>query len=135
MSCIQWNDSYNIGVKQVDEQHTRLIGIMNTLCDALDNGKGNEIIGDIIREMSDYAGSHFRLEEGYFDTFHYEKTEEHKAQHQTFIQKVESLKKDVEAKKEGVLLDAVVFLGEWFTNHVLKFDREYVECFHKNGVY
>ena len=34
----------------------------------------------------------------------------------------------------AILKEAADFSGEWLINHILGSDKEYVECFQKNGV-
>jgi hemerythrin len=133
MICVQWTPAFNIGINDIDMQHKWLVSIMNKLCDAVNKKKGGKVISDIIKEMWNYANVHFDLEEKYFDEFHYEKADEHKAMHREFSKKVQSLARDFEEGKESVPMDAISFLGEWFINHTQTADREYVPLFHAHG--
>ncbi|MBN2096580.1 hemerythrin family protein [Candidatus Peregrinibacteria bacterium] len=135
MTCVQWNQSYNVDVKEIDGQHQKLVGIMNKLCESIDGGVDDFVIDEIVQDMADYALTHFETEEKYFREFDYKKTDEHIAQHREFSQKVLSLQKDLREDKRNVSADAIGFLGQWFAEHVLKYDREYVECFHEHGLY
>ena len=135
MTCIQWNQSYNVDVKEIDDQHQKLIGIMNKLCESIDGGVDDFVINEITQDMADYALTHFETEEKYFHEFDYKKTDEHIAQHREFSQKVLSLQKDLRDGKENVSTDAITFLGQWFADHVLKYDKEYVSLFHEHGLY
>jgi hemerythrin-like metal-binding protein len=134
MICVEWIPKFDLGISEIDTQHKQLISIMNKLCNALNNGEENKIIAEIIKEMWSYAHYHFELEEKYFDEFHYEKTEEHKAWHRAFYKKVEDLAKDFDKGGKTVAIDAISFLGRWFIDHTQTFDREYVPMFHKNGL-
>jgi hemerythrin len=118
--------------------------MINKLCSVLAEdanprsfmGKGaqDNITEEILGDMTEYASSHFFLEETYFQKFHYEKTEEHMAQHELFRLKVHSLKTDLAKGKESVATETLAYLSNWFVEHILHFDREYVECFHKHGL-
>lgn len=144
MACAQWNDDYSLGIKAIDDQHKRLFGMINRLCTALSEnanqrsfiGKGAQesVTEEILSEMTDYASTHFFLEERYFQEFHYEKMEEHMSQHELFRLKVNSLKADLEKGKDTVALEALAYLSNWFVEHILHYDRQYVECFHKHGL-
>lgn len=135
MICIEWIDQFNIGVHEIDEQHKELIGIMNKICTSINEGKASEVIDEALQEMQNYAMTHFALEEKYFNEFHYEKTEAHKAWHRSFSEKVKELLEQMKHDKESVSIDAISFLGGWFIDHTQTFDREYVETFHEHGVY
>lgn len=135
MQCVIWNDRFEVGINIIDEQHKGLVDIMNKLCDSLDQGTEKEVIQDVLKELSDFAVSHFGTEEKYFKEFNYEKTEEHIAEHNKFKEKIESLKKDCDEKScSNVSTDAMAYLGEWFAEHVLKFDRDYVPTFKGHGL-
>lgn len=134
MICVEWIDKFNLGISQIDDQHKRLVAIMNKICTALNEGRGIEVAGEALAEMEDYALTHFTLEEKYFDEFHYEKTEEHKAWHRDFINRVQALKRELESGKKTVSVDAISFLGGWFIDHTQTFDRDYVPTFKIHGV-
>ncbi len=144
MECAKWNDDYNLGIQEIDDQHKQLFGMINRLCVALAEdgnprtfmGKGvqDNITEEILGEMTEYASTHFFVEEKYFQKFQYEKTQEHMAQHELFRLKVDSLKTELANGKESVALETLAYLSNWFVEHILHFDREYVECFHKHGL-
>lgn len=135
MTCIKWNQSYNVGVHEIDEQHQKLVNTMNKLCESINGGVDDFVINEIVQDMADYALTHLKTEEKYFHEFDYEKADEHISQHHEFSQKVLSLQKDLQDGKGNVSSDAITFLGEWFANHVLKYDKEYIKCFHEHGLY
>ena len=134
MICVEWIDKFNLGIHEIDEQHKKLIGIMNKICNALNEGEESRIIEEVLMEMQDYALTHFALEEKYFDEFHYNKTELHKAWHQTFSKKVQEMLSDLKHNKRSVSIDAIAFLGGWFIDHTQTLDREYVSLFQEHGL-
>lgn len=142
-ACAQWNDDYNLGIKAIDEQHKKLFGMINKLCSALEQdgdrrtfmGKGaqDSVTEEILAEMTDYASTHFFLEEKYFEEFDYDKAE-HMAQHELFRYKTNALKQDLKNGKETVAMETLAYLSNWFVEHILHYDRDYVECFHQHGL-
>jgi hemerythrin len=136
MECVKWSGAFSVGVKEIDEQHQKLVAIMNKLCDAIDknHGKEMEVIGTVLDELAEYAVVHFDTEEKYFHEFNYEKTEEHEAQHKEFAYKIESLKNDLTEGVEKVTTDTIAYLGQWFAEHVNDHDKQYVQCFHEHGL-
>ena len=134
MICVEWIPKFNLGINEIDDQHKRLIDIMNKLCNSLNQAEEGNIISEVIKEMWSYAHYHFELEEKYFDEFHYEKSEAHKAWHREFYKKVEALAKEFDEGKKSVSIDTISFLGGWFIDHTQTFDREYVALFHEHGL-
>jgi len=39
MICVEWIDKFNLGIAEIDAQHKRLIGMMNQICSALNEGR------------------------------------------------------------------------------------------------
>jgi hemerythrin len=134
MALIQWKDDYSVGVLLIDTQHKRLIELINSLNDAMKQGKGKEIIGKIISEMLLYTKRHFSTEEQYFDKFNYEKSEEHKCEHNEFVKKVQNFKADYEAGKIGVSVSVMNFLSSWLREHILDSDKQYRTFMKENNI-
>ena len=59
MAFYEWQDSFSVGNKTMDEQHKKMIGILNQLHDAMSEGKPTNEIGLIVSEMVDYTKFHF----------------------------------------------------------------------------
>ncbi len=82
---VEWDESFSVGVKEIDEQHKKLISILNTLYHAMSRGKGKEILTHIIEELKNYAVYHFSTEEEYMKKFNCKIYKEHKALHDEFM--------------------------------------------------
>ena len=134
MSIINWSKRYELGIKEIDDQHHNLVNIINKLFDSYNQEAELEIIIDIIDELLAYADIHFGTEEGYFDKFQFEGAAEHRAEHRRFKERINSLKNKLEINKSEVIEDALNILGEWFSDHEEQYDRKYVPCFKKNGL-
>lgn len=62
---IEWNDSYLLGVPEIDQQHKHLIAIANELYDV---ATGDESVYEtkmpvILKKLTDYTVYHFSMEE------------------------------------------------------------------------
>ena len=79
--AILWDDSYKIGIDIIDRQHKEFVDTLNDLIDAMDKNNTNEVIASVFDRIERYATYHFQTEEMYFDEFHYEEADEHKAIH------------------------------------------------------
>ena len=66
MPLIAWDQGFSVGVGSIDEQHKKLIGLLNDLHDAMRFGKGRDVLGKVLAELIDYTAYHFRTEEGLF---------------------------------------------------------------------
>jgi hemerythrin len=134
MVLINWNNSLSVDVEEIDQQHKRLIAIINDLNSAMKQGKGKDIIGGIVRGLIDYAVVHFKTEENYFEQFGYSETDDHIAEHVSFIQKVSEFKDGYEKGTLGLTIQVMQFLSDWLQNHIKGTDKKYSQFFNNNGL-
>ncbi|MBI5306473.1 hemerythrin family protein [Candidatus Wolfebacteria bacterium] len=135
MSLIEWDQSFDVGVKLINDQHKRLFLLFNKLYDAKEKNI-EKTLNDTIQELMFYVDFHFRTEEKYFKEFQYEKTKEHMEQHKIFENKAKDFhKKYLEKKEEGKLTQEIInFLKDWLINHIKIVDKEYKKCFNDHGL-
>lgn len=135
MSLLKWKNEYSVGVQEIDNQHMKLIELINKLFDAMKQGQANAVIGQILNELSTYASTHFKTEEKYFELFDYMESEKHKEIHQIFVMKITKFKNDFDAGKIALSVSIFNFLKDWLNDHILGEDMKYTECFNKNGLF
>jgi hemerythrin len=134
MALIQWNGGLNVGVIEIDKQHQKLVGMINDLNDAMKQGKGKDILGEIINGLANYTVTHFRIEEKYFDQFGYPDTNNHKKEHLNFTKKVTEFKDRFDKGKIGLSIEIMNFLSNWLQNHIKRVDKKYGPFFNEKGL-
>ena len=134
MTIITWDKSLSVNVGEIDEQHKKLITLINILMDAMKQGKGKEALEKIISELVAYTTTHFTLEEKYFTKFGYPDADRHKKEHQAFIAKVADFKAKIESGKLALTLEVMNFLSDWLRNHIMKTDKQYSKFFNEKGL-
>jgi hemerythrin-like metal-binding protein len=135
MSLLKWKNEYSVGVQEIDNQHMKLIELINKLFDAMKQGQANAVIGQILNELSTYASTHFKTEEKYFELFDYMESEKHKEIHQIFVMKITKFKNYFDAGQITLSVSIFNFLKDWLNDHILGEDMKYTECFNKNGLF
>ena len=129
---IKWDNKFSVGYKVFDEQHIRLIEILNDVESLIkDKSIHNDLLYDkmnvLFNELLDYTVYHFETEEKVFEQKDYENTEEHKEEHSIFIEnvkeKVASFKLGEDERK--VALEIYNTLLDWLMNHILGADKKY----------
>ena len=48
MALIEWNDEYSVKVKEIDQQHMKLVNLINELHLAMKEARGREVVGKIL---------------------------------------------------------------------------------------
>ena len=138
MALIEWDDSLRLGIAVVDRQHERLVGIINRLHEATLDGRGADVIGEILDELIIYTATHFSMEEKYFAQFEYADAEEHKREHDALIEKVSAFANDFEKALHGsesdLARELLQFLQIWWRYHMMETDSKFVALFKERGL-
>ena len=125
MELIQWTDKYSVGIKEIDNQHQGLVIIINELFTYMSEGRAKDKLHDIFNHLTDYTKIHFRFEETMLFKYAYSEIDQHKAEHQKFIKKLEDLKSEFLNNKITISLEVLNFLKDWLLNHILISDKKY----------
>ena len=134
MAIFQWDASYSVKVAEIDEQHKKIVGMINALDDAMRQGKGKEVMSNIITELIRYTATHFATEEKYFAQLNYPDTEAHKKEHSDFVKKVTDFKQGFQTGKLGLTIQVMNFLTDWLKTHIKGTDQKYSAFFNQHGI-
>jgi hemerythrin len=134
MAIMSWKDTYSVGIAEIDQQHKKLIELINQLNEAMTKGQGKTIAGKILGDLINYCASHFAMEEKLFDQYDYPEAAEHKTKHQKMTEKVLSLQKDFNQGKITITFDVMEFLQSWLDKHILGTDKKYGPYLNSKGV-
>ena len=66
MPLMTWTDKLSVGVGVIDEDHKKLVGMVNELYDAMQAGQGRDSLGRILNGLVQYTKFHFAREEKCF---------------------------------------------------------------------
>lgn len=134
---LDWNEIYNIGHKEIDEQHQKLFEILNDLNDARENGNGQNMLESIFKRLVDYTVYHFSMEENIMNEINYPKVEEHSNAHEEFISKIYHCEHNSETGNLLTSISLLDYLKRWIISHILGEDKEfgeYLKTVRKNDV-
>jgi len=128
MAFFDWSDELATGIPKIDEQHRKLIELVNGLHDALSKGKSREVLGDLLKALADYTDYHFKTEERAFGRYGYANAAAHKESHDALIGQLQDLMAKHGKGSLAVGVETLNFLIGWVKNHIMKEDRLYIEC-------
>ncbi len=134
MALITWNNSLSVNIKKFDDQHMKLVQILNQLHEAMKVGKGREILGQILQSLADYTNTHFRDEELMMKQHNYPGYEEHKKEHNALMTQVRETIEMHHQGKNILTQDIMTFLKNWLTGHILDRDKKYGPHLNGKGV-
>ncbi len=123
MQGLIWNERFSVGVPAMDQQHKRLIDLINNLRKSEDAG----IAFDAIMGMFDYASIHFRAEEALLQKAGYSLLSAQQGQHQAFIDKAVGFSRQ-DLNDPTICTEITRFLRTWLLEHILQEDMLYKRC-------
>ncbi len=133
MEFMHWTKSLSVGIAEIDDQHKKMIGMINTFHD---HQKTDSIkaMKELLGSMASYTVYHFNTEEAYFDKFNYPHTDAHKKEHEKFIAEVYSVQARLEGGTLLLALELTGFLKKWLTDHIMGSDKKYAPFLVSKGV-
>jgi hemerythrin len=136
---LEWDESYSVGIESIDNDHKKLIHLINNLQTAMDYKTDNVFEKQTLAEVIDYTKYHFAREEDLMEKNGYSDFVAHKAQHEKMITKVTALVETYEMdESEGIKSGAIeslhMYLKSWLINHINGTDQEYSEYLISKGV-
>ena len=121
-----WNANFETGIAKIDEQHQRLVDLLNQLAAQLACGENTQLLSRVFDELIDYTVYHFKTEEDIWNEFlpADDMSEEHQQTHQQFVDEVLKLKLAQDTLSNNEVVDEVIsFLTHWLAFHILEADK------------
>lgn len=134
MSFFIWEAQYSVNVWEMDEQHKKLVNMLNDLFEAMLSGKGRETLGKVLSGLISYTRIHFAAEEELMKKHGFPEYPVHKKEHDALTQKVLDLDKRFRTSTVSITVETGNFLKDWLTNHILHSDRKYGQYLNAKGI-
>lgn len=125
MPKFEWDDRFLIGIPRCDEQHQRLVSLLNKAYDAFTDTADDQDVAWLLNELVDYATYHFISEEQWMVASKFPDFEMHKSAHDAFSNQVAMMYKKYRNGDTTLLADIFLFLNDWLVTHILKVDAEF----------
>ncbi len=117
-----WKSSYNTDIPVIDGQHKLLLSYLNKLHSGMQNGCNNNLLLEILDDLTGYAFTHFATEEMYFTRSAYPLANKHIDEHQQFRQTVTQLRDAVLDGKAFIDIALLEYLKAWLVEHIQHMD-------------
>ncbi|PCJ85655.1 MAG: hemerythrin [Thiotrichaceae bacterium] len=131
---VEWKDSYSVGIDSIDQQHRKLLNLINQLQTAVDYSTGELFEREALDELVEYTKTHFSYEEGLMKDNDYPDFIAHKAQHEKMFKKVNEVLSEYENDKDTAMANAASYLKDWLVHHINGTDKEYSSYLIERGV-
>jgi hemerythrin-like metal-binding protein len=131
---IKWSNRYCTGIPTIDGEHRELLGILNKAIDAKEHSDNKEELEEVLEEMTKFALEHFETEEAYMREFNYPEYHCHSEEHYRFFTKTMAYFERVVNGDYHISNELIEYLKQWIVHHIQNSDRQYIDCFKKNGL-
>lgn len=129
LELFSWDDSYNVGIQEVDEQHKVLVSLLNQLHTAIVEHHGKSTSREILDHLAEYTRTHFLLEESLMRLTHYPGFDIHKEQHEALIKQVVDLQTKLDQENITITFELLHFLKNWLMQHINESDQRFGKHF------
>ncbi|HEY8463215.1 MAG TPA: bacteriohemerythrin, partial [Bacillota bacterium] len=126
---IQWSKDLELNHPKIDSQHQELFRRINQLFEACSEGKGSQMVVEMIAFLEQYVVEHFGTEEALMIDVHYPGYPKHKSLHQGFITSFKKLKEEIDPKGPGINIIIMVnrMVVDWLNHHIRNVDKEFAQ--------
>ena len=88
MAFLNWSENYSVGIEKIDRQHKKLVSFLNELYEAMQSGKGKDVLGKVLADLVFYTKTHFATEEQLMAQYSFPDYQNHKDIHAKLASKV-----------------------------------------------
>ncbi len=131
---LSWKASYSVGVASVDEQHARLIFLLNEFRSAIEENHGCEVLERTLGRLSEYAETHFAYEEQLMERCAFPDLEAHRRLHANAASRIRGFMESAELPRDTLCSVVLVFVQNWLLNHIMGADKAFAERMQAHGI-
>lgn len=132
---LEWDDSYLLGIPEIDLQHKKLIAIANELYDVIcgDESEYKTAMPKILKKLTDYTVYHFSNEEELMQKIGYVGYAMHKNTHELFVKEVNFQIQNLSTESKTSVLAFYKYIASWVFSHIAKADKLWANFKKENG--
>ncbi len=134
MSLMTWNPQMSVGIRALDEDHKKLIAMINELHAAMLAGHSNDVVGGVLRRLANYTVEHFQREEKLFAETNYPGAAGHRREHEKLKAEVTAEIQKFQAGSKSLGMETLAFLRDWLKHHIQESDKAYGPYLNSHGV-
>ena len=131
---IEWEDKFSVGISIIDQEHKKLIDILNKASFANERNDNAVETLELLGDMIEYSRKHFSAEETYMLKFKFPEYQLHRNEHLDFIDNTIRSHHSFISGDYQIANEILEYLKQWLVNHIQVTDKKYIDCFKKNGL-
>lgn len=135
MPLMMWTPEMSVSVKVLDEDHKKLIDMINTLHEGIASGEPQAALEAVLEGLLRYTKFHFAREEKILAQAGFPQSAAHTSEHNLLSRRVMNLQSRFECGQSAEMsLEAMRFVKNWLTDHILGSDMTYGAFLNARGI-
>ncbi len=136
-----WTGNLSVGVKEFDDDHKRLLRMINELGAAIRAAGAHgpveeEEIEITLHRLENYTQYHCAREEELMAKTRFPDIEDHRREHQFFFATIAEMSQRFRGSTDPRhATELMQFMYDWLTNHIYVTDMKYASHLHANGIF
>jgi hemerythrin-like metal-binding protein len=128
MAFFVWNEDLSVGNTSIDNDHHHFIGLLNNLYNAMDMGRGPDVLGTVLNDLIQYTREHFKREEDVMQDLNYTEFLEHKKEHEKLAITVLEMQREFMAGETRLAVGLLKYLFDWLFEHIMNVDKKLAQA-------
>ena len=126
MPLIAWTNHLNVGVKLLNNDHKKLVILLNNLHDGLVTGQSKPELENIFEKLVSYTRVHHANEEKFLAEADYHSSQIHKLEHEQMMDQLLELQtRFLGCAQLGVEMEIMHQLRVWLFKHIQESDQKF----------
>jgi hemerythrin-like metal-binding protein len=121
---VEMDQSLLVDFKPIDDDHRRLFEIINRLNEAIVRGSDKSSMVELLEQLIEYTGWHFRHEDRLMQISDYPQYSQHREAHNSLVGQVLKIQHDVTQNGADISSELMLFLLDWLNNHIHNEDKQ-----------
>lgn len=120
-----WNKNLELGIPIIDEQHKKLVLLLNQLALHISHGTESSELDNLLKELTSYADYHFKTEESIWEENLKDNilVQNHHGEHNKFVDKILEIYNQSNPNI-NMVEELLKFLIGWLALHILHSDKK-----------
>jgi len=129
-TMIEWDEGFSIGVKTLDDDHKKILQIVNELLLCISDDKDDDEIGSIIKKLQRTTYAHFQREEDLLIKCNYDNIHKYTDRHEEFSIYIKKLKNILNTSNKFEKITQITeSINNWLFTHILHEDMNLLSTF------
>lgn len=119
---IEWKKEWNVGIPELDEQHKKLVEIINSL-NTFEARQNPQVFAVILSELTDFVKEHHQTEESIMREYDYPELNKHMKEHCSLVLLISRFNLRYCRRVPTEAHTVLEIVQAWFINHELAEDK------------